>query len=59
MVVYHKNVSNANVLHFHVFHFASVSEVVSTNLFRVFSLIFSDFVNFFGIFIVSDDFYEI
>ena len=43
---------NANVLHFHTFHFASVREIVSTNLFRVYSFIFSDFVNFSGVFIV-------
>ena len=49
MAVHHKNVSNANVLHFHAFHFASVSEIASTNLFRVYSLIFSDFVDFSGV----------
>ena len=59
MVVHHKNVSNAIVLHFHVFNFASVSEIVSTSLFGLYSLIFSDFVGFSGVFIVSDDFYEI
>ena len=52
IVVHHKNVSNANVLHFHAFHFESVSEIESTNLFRVYSLIFSDFVYLSGVFIV-------
>ena len=59
MVVHHKDVSNANVLHFHAFHFASVSEIASTNVFRLYSLIFFDLVDFFYVFIVSDDFYEI
>ena len=52
VVVHHKNVSDTNVLHFRAFHFASVNEIASTNLFRVYSLIFSDFVDFSGIFIV-------
>ena len=52
MVVHHKNVTNVNVLHFYAFHFASVSKIASTNLFRVYSLIFSDFVDFSGVFIV-------
>ena len=47
-----RSASNANVLHFNAFNFASVSEVVSTNLLRVYSLISSDFVDFSGVFIV-------
>ena len=31
---------------FHAFHFASVNEIASTNLLRVYSLILSDFVDF-------------
>ena len=52
MVVHHKNVSNTNVLHFYIFHFANVSEIVSTNLFKVYSLIFPDFIDYSGVFIV-------
>ena len=37
---------------FHAFHFASVNEIASTNLFRVYSLILSDFVDFSGVIIV-------
>ena len=59
MVVHHNNVSNANVLHLHALHFSSISGIASTNLFRVYSLIFCDFVDFSGVFIASDDFYEI
>ena len=59
MVVHHKNVSNMNVLHFHTFHFASVSEIAYTNLFRVYLLIFPDFVDFSGVFIVCKYCYSI
>ena len=52
MGVHHKNVSNANLLHFHAFHFASVGEIASANLFRVYSLILSGFVDFSDVFIV-------
>ena len=40
------------VRHFHASHFASVSEIASTNPFRVYSWIFSDFVDLYGVFIV-------
>ena len=59
MVVHHKNVSNANVLHFHAFHFASASEIASTDLFRVYSLIFYDVVDFSGVCIVCDYCYSL
>ena len=52
MFVHHKKVLNANVIHFHAFHCAGVSEIASTNLFTVYSLIHSDFVDFSGVLIV-------
>ena len=39
--------------------FLSVREIASTNLFRVYSLIFSDFVDFSGVFIACKYFYSL